>query len=354
MPIAASMANELGTNAVSSLVPAPRQAEAAAGEEWPILAEYERPMTTRLDHLIANTPDIQTIESKDRKAAAHQHRQSTDEQHDEPDAAPSTDTAQHTSHGEQPSRGAKRGRDMHPVREEKEGVPEHVPIFRGGGSEEDGAGQGNDVDEEQLDRVRPDELYDPLMDERDEQRLQQARGQRNEHRKQPTAHLHSARPAAHRFSAHRFSPSTASVLRSDVSVQRCLRVDSRMPCCRVPAVSLHCVSTASGTLTSRISTARCSSLAATQPTAASSPPPHTLHSDNTADTEERARAGLKKSAGMCGVRMCIWLWSVRSVARRWVLLTVRSCTSSSTCSTRPPATSIPHIHTYIAYIHIMP
>ena len=156
-------------------------ADAATGEEWPILSEYERPLTTRLDHLIANRPTIQTLESNDRKAAAHPHSQHTD---DEPHHPPPTDSHHHQQQQQyasnaQQGRGAKRNRETSEGSEEKELMPpQYLPTFRGSGNVEDDDDRDEDdgTDEERLGRVQPDDLYDPQMDERDEQRLQQARG----------------------------------------------------------------------------------------------------------------------------------------------------------------------------------
>ena len=182
--IPATMTHESANHVMPPSALSAQEADAAAGEEWPLLDEYERPATTRLDHLIANTPSIQVIESSDRKATAQQQRQQNEEKHVEAHTAPhNSQHEQQTASGQQQGRGAKRSREAHEWREVKELLPAYEPTFRGGGDVEDGDDDDEDnrVDEERLNRVQPDELYDPQMDERDEQRLQQAHGWHSAH-----------------------------------------------------------------------------------------------------------------------------------------------------------------------------
>lgn len=125
----------------------------AAVEDWPLLADYERPVTTRLDYVIANTPSIELAETKDRKAAQEERKQKMAEEDDNFSSLPS-----------RPSAGFKRKSS-----ERKQQSPPFRPTFRGGGEEEEE--EEDKMDEEHMQNIQPDDLYDPDLDDRDEERL---------------------------------------------------------------------------------------------------------------------------------------------------------------------------------------
>ena len=156
------------------------QAAAGSGvEEWPLLDEYERPLTTRLDHLVANAPNIQTIDALDRRAAAQLHKQHTEDELAEVNTAPLSLSGQ-----QQQARGAKRSRAVEDGPEEKTAPVESTTAALEAGGEE----KENETKEAQLGEAQADELYDPLMDDRDEQRLQQSRGTHSTPHTTSTAH----------------------------------------------------------------------------------------------------------------------------------------------------------------------
>ena len=142
-----------------------------AVEDWPLLPEHERPLASRLAQLIAHAPTIDVSEANDRRALLQHRRAAADAEREDEKTAEGVGL---TVPAASPSQSGQRKRRV-AEREGTSAAEVFVPTFRGGGEGE--GGDDDDVDEERLSRVQPDPLYDPHMDDADQQRLQAAHSQ---------------------------------------------------------------------------------------------------------------------------------------------------------------------------------
>ena len=115
---------------------------AAAADDWPLLPDYERPLTSRLDYIIANAPSLS------------------------PSPTPHDSDQQPQQSGGVKRKSGQLGSELEaPAAELVE------PSFRGGGDDADND-EDEEADERLMARVRADDLYDPTLDDEDEDALQ--------------------------------------------------------------------------------------------------------------------------------------------------------------------------------------
>ena len=170
----------MATISTSSAAPSSGMDDVAKGQtkeepvqdDWPLLPEHQRPLTSRLAQLIAHTPSIDITEANDRRALLH-HRRAVASADAEPGQESTAALPPPASPASPRLAGQRRRRSVDGL-EAAAAAATFVPTFRGGG---DGEGGDDDVDEERLSRVQPDPLYDPHMDDADQQHLQAAHSQ---------------------------------------------------------------------------------------------------------------------------------------------------------------------------------